>query len=429
MVDRPRVTDVVLGIAPPAYTHLEAFELRAGQTVAEALKGSRIRFRVRTNKPVRSAVLVRQSSGKEQEVGPASPGADGMYLAEDQPDSTASYYFRMLDATGLSNISDRSPPVRFSIRLLADKPPRVKMRIRGIGEMITPQAVLPIETDFADSYGLSEATLVHSLGRRDSKPIREPIAGLEPGSRSFVHNLEWPVSSHGASEGDRLTLHAAATDFDDISGPNVGESPPIVLRVVGREELLAELNRREQEYRLEFERLIRQQEELYANLLSLQDKNQQAGAPAERARRFSQLARLQRDYGGRLNSQRLQFEQILSELRVNQLSSPTVEARLGGGVVEPLTVLSRTRITAAADAIDRLAREDTDESNMAARDLQASVLAEMQKILANMLKWEGFQEAVTLLREVLKMQGNLSEETQQRMEAEIFGTAPATQAP
>ena len=48
----------------------------------------------------------------------------------------------------------------------------------------------------------------------------------------------------------------------------------------------------------------------------------------------------------------------------------------------------------------------------------------MNRILTNLVKWEGFQEAVTLLREVLRMQKQVSEETEKRIEAEIFGVEP-----
>ena len=51
----------------------------------------------------------------------------------------------------------------------------------------------------------------------------------------------------------------------------------------------------------------------------------------------------------------------------------------------------------------------------------------MRAILANMRKWEGFQEVVILLRDVLKMQRKLIQETETRVESEIFGTEPASQ--
>ncbi len=423
VVDRPRINEVVIGITPPAYAKIEPYELRVGQTVAEALKGSRIRLHIKTNKPLTKAVLVRQTTGKETEVGAAERISELEYSGTDLPDATATYHFVMTDGTGLTNVSERVPPVRMSVRLVADRPPRVKMRIKGVGEMITPEAILPIETDFSDVYGLASARLVYELSRKDFKPVTEPIAGFEAGTKTFAHAIDWTATTRTLAEGDRLSLRAEATDFDDVSGPNLGQSQTTALRVVSREELLAELNRREQEYRQDFERLIRQQEELFSDFLTLSAPP--AAASPDRGRRFAQLARLQRDYAGRVNSLRLQFEQVLAELRVNQLSSPTAEARLGNGIVEPLNVLSRTRMPGAADELDLLGRERPDIQP--ARAAQEAILADMQRILANMLKWEGFQEAVALLREVLKMQGNLSRETEKRLETEIFGTEPASE--
>jgi hypothetical protein len=314
--------------------------------------------------------------------------------------------------------------------LLADKPPGVKMRVKGAGEMITTEAVLPVEVDFSDTYGVATAGLVYDPGRKDAKPVTEPIEGFEPGAKAFARTVEWSAARHKLAEGDRLSLRAEGKDFDDVSGPNLGQSNTVILRVVSREELLAELSRREQEYRQDFERLIRSQEELYADLLSAIRSPSPAEAGRDRPRTFGQLARRQRDHAGRLNSIRMQFEQILSEMQVNQLSSPTVEARLGGGIIEPMGRTGRTRIPAAADGMDGLAREESAQSIQAAKDAQAAILADMNKILANMQKWEGFQEAVALLREVLKMQGGLNQEVEQQVEQEVLGgpgTRPASQ--
>lgn len=424
VVDRPRIEKISLAIKPPDYTRSPAYELRPGQTVAEALKGSEVEFRVQANKPLTSASLIRQVNGIEENLGALPPGgSESRDLdAHDAPAATATYHFRMTDRLGFSNISDHSPPVRISVRLIPDRPPGVKMRVRGVGEMITTEAILPIEVDVSDGYGLASTSLIHTLSREDAKPVSEPVAGFEPHTKTFTRTIDWLASRHKLAEGDRLTLQAEATDFDDVSGPNVGESNVVTLRVVSREELLSELNRREQEYRQDFERLTRQQEELYGELLTL---SQPSPTPEqERLRQFNLLARRQRDHAGRLNAIRLQFEQVLAELQVNQLSSPTVEARLGGGIVEPMGTVSRLRMPAAADALDALARGESVLAD--AKVAQDEVLADMNTILANMLKWEGFQEAVTLLREILKMQGNLNQETEKRIEAEIFGTDSTT---
>ncbi len=48
----------------------------------------------------------------------------------------------------------------------------------------------------------------------------------------------------------------------------------------------------------------------------------------------------------------------------------------------------------------------------------------MRTVLADMLQWEGFQEAITLLRDIQKLQSEISRETDQRIESELFGPKP-----
>ncbi len=427
VVDRPRLSGVRLGIVPPRYTNLEPYELRAGQTVAEGLKGSGIRFHITTNKAVAKANLIRQIGGEKTDLGPAERIGEQAFAGSDRPGATATYHFLLADETGLTNLSERVPPVRFTVRLMADTPPKVKMKIKGLGEMVTPEAVLPIETDFSDVYGLASAELLYAPSGSGAEPaaITEPMPGFEIGTKTFARTLDWSVATHGLAEGDRFSLHAQASDFDDVSGPNVGKSATVVLRVVSRDELLGELDRREQEYRQDFERILRQQEELYSDLLTWSGVLDSQVDPQKRGQQFARLARRQRDQAGRLTTLRMQFEQVLSELRVNQLSSPAIERRLGGGVIEPINALARAGMPEAAERLDDLSQGETPERIQAARDAQDALLASMRAILDSMRKWEGFQEAVILLRDVLKMQRKLIRETERRVESEIFGTEPA----
>lgn len=427
VVDRPRISEATIEVHPPAYTQLASYELRSGQTVAEVLRGSELHFHILTNKPLVDAALVRQEPQRDVEVGPASPHGERNFVGIDRPAGSCGYYFRLRDPLGLTNLSDRAAPVRFSIRLIADEPPKARLRVKDAGDMITPEAVLPLELDLADQYGLATATLVHQHGEAAAKPIVEPLSGFEPGTKSFAPTLAWSTAAHGIKAGEQLDLYAEAADFDNVAGPNVGRSTTATFRVVSREELLAELNRRELEHRRDFERLLRQQEELYADILRGQDAGRTDTAAPE-AEFYTRLARRQRDHAGRLNLIRLQFEQVLGRMRINQLATPEVEARLGRGVLQPIDALYRTDLPQAAAALEAYPAQPTAEALQVIRGHQEAILSEMNRILASLLKWEGYQEAVTLLRDVLKMQREVNEETQQRIEREIFGepaTAPA----
>jgi hypothetical protein len=291
--------------------------------------------------------------------------------------------------------------------------------------MITPQALLPIDVELSDVYGLATANVAFASAKSGDKPTVEPLPDFERAARNLNRSIEWSVARHGLVEGDRLSLWAEAADFDDVSGPNVGKSSTTVFRIVSREDLAAELNRRQHEYRQDFERYLRRQEELYSELLSAAQTATSETDRRQKSQLFRQLARRQRDQAGQVGTTSRQFEQVLSEMRINGLSTPTVEERLGRGVAQPLHDLTQEQMPSAAELIDRLAGEDSVTSAQEAKNVQTAIRDQMNAILAQMLEWERLEEAVILLRDVLNMQRNVGKETETTLERDIFGTAPA----
>ncbi len=401
LIDRPRVEQSQVHIAPPAYTGLSASTLAETERTAQILPGSEVRFTVHTNKPVARADLM--GGGKVL----ASSAIDGNQVtATVTPLETQTYHFALVDEFGLE---DRQP-ARFAMRVVKDEPPRVRMKLPGVGEMITPEAVLPIELEFADTYGLATAELEFQVTRDDTRQGVIPIEGFAPHSTALSTTVNWAVVSEGVTPGDRITLRARAADFDDVSGPNVTVAPEMTMRVVTRDELLAELARREQEFRMDFERLIDAQEQLRGRLLTLIGLSASEAATAETAAEAANLERRQRSISGSVNVVRQQVEQVLTELRINQLATQAAEERLGAGIAEPLGRLVKRGFPAAADGIHRWAIDPAGE----AAELdpqQVALLTQMRAILANMLQWEGYQEAVNMLRDILRLQQELRTET------------------
>ncbi len=425
VIDRPSITSARISIVPPTYSGIEPYKLREGQNAAEALLGSEIRLQITADQPIASAALVRDIGGKQATLGPAQRLGDRQFTATDKPSASAAYHFELTGDSGLSNIGPRTPPARFTVRLNPDQAPTVKMRVRGVGEMITPQAVLPVDLELSDAYGLASASVVFASAKSSNQPTAEPLPDFEKAARSLSRSIEWSVDQHGLAEGDRLSLWAEAADFDDVSGPNVGRSSTAVFRIVSREELAAELNRRQHQYRQDFERYLRRQEELLSELLSAAQEVTGETERQQRAQRLRQLARRQRDQAGQVNTTWQQFEQVLSEMRVNGLATPTVEERIGRGIAQPLRDLTKEQMPAAAEQIDGLAGEHDAASAQEARNAQTAIRDQMNAILAQMLEWERLEEAVILLRDVLNMQRNVGKETETTLERDIFGTAPA----
>jgi hypothetical protein len=318
-----------------------------------------------------------------------------------------------VDEVGLDN----RRPVRFSLRVILDEPPSARLKLRGAGNMITPQAVLPIKVEYADTYGLATAELLVQTSREESNENSIPLPEFNPPVTSFSTSLTWPVATAAIAPGETLTLFARATDLDDVSGPNEAQSQEKTLRVVTREELMAELARREQEYRADFERLVDSQERLRGALLTVLGRVQKSEDTGEAlAGELAPLERRQRNIAGSVNVIRQQFEQILAELSVNQLDTLDELQRLGDRIVGPLTQLAKRDLVAAADTVRQWSRDASTDKALLVDPQQVALLSQMRHVLANMIQWEGYQEVVNMLHDIIRLQQELRSETQETLE-------------
>lgn len=406
LLERPRVDTSQLTIQPPDYTKLTAFELEEGKRAAEVLPGTDITFKVTTNKPVVTAELV---SGDESLL-PAERNGNQL-VATFPVMETRTFNFHLVDEAGLNN----PRPVRFSIRVIKDEPPRIDLRIEGVGDMITSEAILPLQVSCEDEYGIGALELTYQLLREDEKIAPIAIPAPADDAKRYLTSVNWPVAEAAVTPGDRIILLAQAHDLNDVTGPNNARSAEYSLRVVTRDELLAELARREQEYRLTFERFVDMQEQTRADALTVHGEHGDDGRMAELAAAIAPIERRQRNLAGSVNVLKQQFEQVLAELRVNQLDTRDEVERLSGGVIEPLTELARRDLVAIADLMRDWSQQGNKETVQEIDSRQVEALRKMRSILSHMLQWEGYHEVINMMRDILRLQQELKEESEKAL--------------
>lgn len=412
LADRPAVERATIRVAPPAYIGLEPYTLPHRRRLIEVLPGSEVTLRIETNKPVQQATLM---AGQDRIAHAARDG--DAWQATLVPSQSQSLHFALLDEVDLSN----TKPVRFTVRMLKDQPPQVRMNLPGAADLVTREAVLPVELDVRDDYGLATAELVYQITREGETERTIPLPAFGPSPKRFNHRMALPVASLAVVAGDRVTLFARASDFDDVSGPNVASATAVTLPIVSPDELLAELARREHEYRRDFERAVSAQEQLRLRLLTALDRLSRDEDQQHSMAELAAAQRRQRRIAGQVNAIRRQFEQILARMQVNRLDTDIVRRRLGHGVIAALARLAKRDLIAAADALREVSRSQPGElPGLASRidPQQVELLATMQAALDNMLKWEGFQETVALLRQILQLQREINEETAEEIERE-----------
>jgi len=402
LVDRPRIEHWSVRLTPPTYVEIEPFALGEGERSAKILPGTSVAIRFATNKPVNRATLKAGTTA----VRDAQPEGEG-YVVTFVPEESHTYSFELVDDAGLTN----RKPVSFALRLVKDEAPIARMKLPGVGDMITPAAVIPIELAFSDTYGLASVELAYRISKDEERIGVIDLPGFVARVPTFSTSVQWPVVSASVQPGATVGLKAAAGDFNDVTGPGRGETTEQVMRVVTREELLGELARREQEYRQDFERLVDAQEQLRGELLTIFDSFNR-GLPRESLMvELAPVERRQRNIAGSVNVVRQQFEQILASLAVNQLDTTDQRERIGTGIIEPLGRLVNRDMVTAADMLRRWAREGAPEEASLVDPQQAALLYEMRLVLDRMLQWEGYHEVVNMLRDILRLQRELNAET------------------
>jgi len=196
---------------------------------------------------------------------------------------------------------------------------------------------------------------------------------------------------------------------------------------VTEEELRTDMLRREKEQRQEFERLVKNQDELLTDSRALEAATKgQAELTAEQKDSLLQYHKRQKLVGQNTGAIAERMAAIVIEVQNNRLEEDggRLQTRLTKEIVEPRQIVADELVPAAVAGLDKTRRQ---AATAAERDpalaetirQQAAAVAKMKEILEHMVKSEGFQEAVNLLYEIQKAQTDVNEQTNKALQERI----------
>jgi len=428
LVEPPGFESIELIATPPAYTGLKPETLERGRSPYDLLQGSRLTIRGRANKPLREATLRGPSGDRPFAL---AAGLDAtLELGADEL-VEGKYVFDFVDEQGLTT---RHPP-SFAVRLIADRAPRIRAQTQGIGGLVVPRARVPLRISFEDDFAVVDGRLkwswkgeqADSIGQ-NGEQVLEEIGPLVPAAKVDL-TTAWELESLGIPEGASLVFSVAA--HDNLSGtPNDGESKTFLLRVVSEAELRTDLLRREREQREAFERQITEQQELTVELRALAaDLRRRAAGDQEvtvdPVDVLLSARRKQRTIATALLKVADAFESMLIEAENNRLDeeSGRLRQRLAGQIVEPIRDLDVEEIETADRSLDAArvasASADLPERVDGVVRTQEEIAEKLAVILGAMVKAEGYQEAINLLREIERTQQRVLEQTDEERRRRI----------
>jgi hypothetical protein len=428
LVDRPSVAQLSLQATEPRYAGGRTRELASGVGPYALLTGSRLAVIGTANKPLASAVL-----RVGEKAWPLVVRGDQFAGALEPADVLPGVYEIALEDNNEPVSLASKPHARFTIEERPDREPTVRASLAGIGGMVVPRAVLPIEVRASDDFVVTGVELVHrwrgaeaSTAVVEGRVVPDAAAPLVGRDRlAFAYRLD--LAPLAIPVGSGLSLQVEARDNDDVSGPKTGASPELLLRVVSEEELRADLLRREKEQRQEFEQLLKNQEELLTatEVLLAQVRGHAAIAEPHREVLMTSQKR-QRLASTNLAGMARRLESIVVEVGNNRLEEAggPIQRRLLDEIIGPLMSLADERVPAASQQLDRARRlaaegSERDEALAAAVAEQRQIVAAMKSILAHMVQSESYQEAINLLYQVERSQQEVFDQTLKELEERI----------
>lgn len=421
LLERPELIDFQLVLKPPDYIQKEQILLTPGQSAYRVLYGSALTVRGRSQKRLRNIRLMRGETTVTS-MDAQKTKAFQLHI----PDTAlkgGSYGIYLTDMMGIT----MRQPARFIVRIRPDRKPDVRAELRGIGTIILAEAILPLDLRLRDDNALTEAWLLCQSGSGEdtSKESRQELPGLaaelDKQQADIKAESRVDIAPLNLTSGDQLLLRVQAMDNDTVSGPKLGESGTLSLRVVTPEELREDLLRQEQDLHEQFKRIINDQKDLHETCRILQTAIPDDRDVSPDSSTVAHLERGQRKMGQRTADITTQFESLVAQVQNNRLENPEgpLQTRVVNEIIDPMRSLTNTWLPRAArefrDA--RAAHADQkayQESLRQAQKTQEDILARMRTIQASMAKSETIQEAVSLLRKILQRQRELKERTEDK---------------
>lgn len=354
--------------------------------------------------------------------------------------------FELYDADDIRS----EEPVRLTINGIADLPPVIETRLKGIGRSITRLARIPVAGTINDDYGVSTSRFGYRVDEAEVYEFTE-IPEEPSGEKSFRLGGNEPAATEPfnvrpleLSLGQKLILSVFATDADDVTGPHETHGEVYTFRVVSNEELLAILYDKELNLRLRFEQIISEvteaRDDLSSHLVisreadSLRETEQPSPEQREQlAQSNTSLAvcadrRLQSLRKNQTESQAIEesFQDIRAEMVNNRVDTSTALERIDDGILTPLHQINEIDYPEADEniALFRLAQEQGQSSTReirAAIDSLDTMLARMEGILIEMRRRETFNEIVKLYQSLLEKEQELHNRTKKAHIDSLFG--------
>jgi hypothetical protein len=260
---RPRtaIATRLAKIEPPAYTHLPPETRRDFASLQGIIPGSRVEFTLGFNNPVselrcngalRASPMKASGKGDDKGDSPAVAGSPLQWQASGVIKETSALRLDYRDSDGIEDSET------LLVTTTPDEAPRIAITSPAEGKELfaTKSDTLSITFAATDNFGLESVALYRTS---DEKQEAELISSWKEaaGNKSFSTMTKGPLAKY--AKNDRVTLALVAKDQNNVTGPGVTWSRPIVVTIRSQDQVDAKENSAAKQALGDFEALVKLQ--------------------------------------------------------------------------------------------------------------------------------------------------------------------------
>jgi hypothetical protein len=321
VLDRPAIRSLNVTLNYPSYTSLPVRALDENTGNITALRGTRARIEIKSNKELVDARMIfRDRDSVEMEID--GEGARGQFtITRDDR-----YHMLLEDDNGIRNVN----PIEYTVRVVEDEYPVIAIVEPGRDKNIDEGLRLPMMIRIRDDFGFTRLQLGYRLKESRYEPPNPEYSYIDIPLPSNASNDEiveylWDVRRHMiVSPEDVVSYYAVVYDNDTVSGPKRGESETYIFRLPSLEEVFAEMDQRQSRSRDDLEYSIDEAEQLRGELEDIRNELQLAQHEMnwEREQRMKDMLERYEELQHNLEQMGQDLETMVDELQRHDVLSP-----------------------------------------------------------------------------------------------------------
>lgn len=303
----PRIEEAWVTVTPPTYTGLPSREKPFLFDGVQALQGSQLTFRLRSNRPLGKGTLAAKLTDAPPIEVPLAPvKGDGKVhdaLATFEVSHSGRLHFAIRDEGGRPAEDEATS----SLTVSHDLPPDISFLTPAEDSFIVDTHEFEIEIAASDDYGLRAIRLLPAIGDHHLEAITETYEGIGPKRKNFTANIS--LQAMGAVPGDTVTLFAET--IDNCPDPHLTRTKTRHLQVISEEQYQEFLRKQADVAQIAgaYEQLLdrldsamARQKELAEQLEELEKKAQERELTATEKKKLAQLQDQQKDLNEELRA-------------------------------------------------------------------------------------------------------------------------------